>query len=192
MLRSTRRSLVRRMKRCEPAYQTNAGSLPEAPIFRKIGIVVFFLIASVTLTQFFPAFVPNARSAGPTYVYDSAGRMVGVNDGSGNVAQYKYDGVGNLQSITKPNGTQLVIIAVSPNNGPVGTQFLISGDGFGTSPAQNTVAFNNGHNGQVNATIISSTQTTIVAIVPTGAAPGLNTLTTPTGEASLPFQFTQN
>jgi len=86
MLRSTRQSLFRRTDRHEQAFQTNARSLPQAPIFRKVKTVVFLLVAFVLLTQFFPALVPNARSAGPTYIYDSAGRLVG---GQGWLGRYR-------------------------------------------------------------------------------------------------------
>jgi YD repeat-containing protein len=38
------------------------------------------------------------------YVYDDLGRLSQVIDGSGNVATYTYDAVGNLLSITRNTG----------------------------------------------------------------------------------------
>ncbi len=195
MLRSRGRSVVSQTERCGGGFQEHARSLPHGPIFRNIKIAVFLLVGFGMLSPFIPALVPGARAQSATFVYDNASRLVAVDNGSGIIAQYQYDPVGNLLSITRLNGTQLAIFTVSPNNGPVGTQITIYGDGFSTNPASETLTFPSGPEGragsQVNATIVSSTQTTIVAIVPTGCASG-GTLTTPAGEASFAFAVTSS
>jgi YD repeat-containing protein len=124
-----------------------------------------------------------------TYVYDPLGRLVGVIDGSGNAAAYQYNNVGNLLSISTTNSSRLSIFGLSPNNGPTNMQVTIYGDGFSTTPSQNTVTFNS-----QAATVTSSTQTSISTTVPAGVALGTGTVTVtaPAGSASAPFTVTSN
>lgn len=59
------------------------------------------------------------------------------------------------------------VTGFSPTSGPVGTSVTITGTGFSTTPANNTVRFN----GNI-ATVTASTATSITAIVPAGDATG--------------------
>jgi len=133
-----------------------------------------------------PGLSSLADAGNITYVYDPLGRLVGVVDGSGNAATYRYDGAGNLISISTTNASHVSIFSLSPNNGPISTRVTIYGDGFSTTPSQNTVTFS----GQA-ATVTSSTQTTIATTVPTGATTGNVTVTAPAGSASAPFTVKQ-
>jgi YD repeat-containing protein len=138
--------------------------------------------------------VDEVQGGGPptvtsTYVYDGLGRLIAVINGSGNAATYQYDNVGNLLSISLTTSATVSVFGLSPNNGPVGTRLTIYGDGFSTVATQNTVTI-----GGVQASISSSTQTAISAMVPTGLAIGTATLTVtaPAGSASTHFTVTQN
>jgi hypothetical protein len=107
-----------------------------------------------------------------TYVYDSGGRLIAV-----------VDGAGNILSIANSTGSRTAIYSISPNKGPVGTQVTIYGDGFSTTPSQNTVTFSSGK----NASVTASTLTTITTTVPTGAVTGSVSVTSPNGSGSTNF-----
>lgn len=102
------------------------------------------------------------------YAYDEAGRLVQASNlTSGEAVRYIYDAAGNITSqISGPLAT-LAIGHFSPRRGPVGAQVTINGTGFSTTPANNSVRFNG-----VVATVVSSTQTKIVAVVPASATTG--------------------
>src|SRR2546422_1378143 len=103
------------------------------------------------------------------YAYDDLGRLTTVVDEAGNTAIYNYDAVGNLLSIdrfTVP-GSGIGIFTLLPGQGAIGSQVKIQGYGFTTTPANNTVTFNG-----TAATVVSSTTSTIVATVPSGATTG--------------------
>jgi YD repeat-containing protein len=190
MLRSTltrrQRNIVGRTEKCERSCQERIVSLLFSKRFK---VAVFLVVVCVALLPLVSPFLGSAHAASITYVYDSLGRLVAVVDGSGNAVTYSYDPVGNLLAITPSSGSGVLFFEVDPDNGPVGTQFTIYGDRFSTTPSQNTVAFP-GH----NATIISSTQTTIVATVPSGLSPLLYNviLTSPSGQTSFAFTVTTN
>lgn len=148
-----------------------------------LGFWAFALGAAVGLSA---GINPLAYAGNVTYAYDSLGRLVGVVDGSGNAATYQYNNVGNLRSISTTNGSTVSIFSLSPNNGPINTSVTIYGDGFSTTPSQNSVTF-----GGQAATVTSSTQTTIATTVPTGAVTGNVTVTAPAGSASASFTVTQ-
>ncbi len=148
-----------------------------------LALITFVLAISV---EYFPGLNWIAYAGNITYVYDPLGRLVGVVDGSGNAASYQYDSAGNLLSISTTNASHVSIFSLSPNNGPISTNVTIYGDGFSTTPSQNTVTFN----GQA-ATVSSSTQTTIATQVPAGATTGNVSVTAPAGTASAPFTVTQ-
>ena len=76
------------------------------------------------------------------YIYDELGRLVGVIDANGDAAEYHYDAVGNLLSITRSSPTQVTIIDFSPDAGPIGQTVTIQGTGFSATAGQNTVTFN--------------------------------------------------
>jgi YD repeat-containing protein len=107
------------------------------------------------------------------------GRLIAVVDGSGNAAQYKYDGVGNLLSITNTTASTVSIFTFTPNNGPTGLTVTIYGDGFSSTPSQNTVTFYNGQ----NVTPSQATVSTLVVTVPSGATTGPIKVTSPHGSS---------
>jgi YD repeat-containing protein len=121
------------------------------------------------------------------YFYDELGRLVGVADGTGEMAVYTYDPVGNLLSIqrfaTAPTGIGIFLLA--PSSGAPGAQVEIRGFGFAATAAANQVAFN----GQP-ATVLSATTTSIVATVPATATTGPVTVTNANGTATSPQAFT--
>ena len=108
------------------------------------------------------------------YFYDDLGRLTTVIDGSGNIAVYNYDPVGNLLSIERfdVGATGIDIFVLQPNSGGDGIAVTIRGFGFSTTPTDNQVAFNG-----TAATVVSSTETTIVATVPAGTTTGPVTVT---------------
>ena len=58
------------------------------------------------------------------YVYDELGRLYRVIDGSGNVATYHYDPVGNLLEITRETTASLspTFASLTPDYGRQGTE----------------------------------------------------------------------
>ncbi|MDT5268361.1 MAG: hypothetical protein QOH49_547 [Acidobacteriota bacterium] len=120
-----------------------------------------------------------------TYIYDEAGRLVGVVDPNGDTATYNYDAAGNLTSISRKNSALVSIVEFTPNNGAVGTVVTIFGSGFGATPAQNTVKFNG-----VTAAVQSATTTQIVTTVPAGATTGTISVISPAGTATSSAAFT--
>lgn len=67
---------------------------------------------------------------------------------------------------------QATITSISPTSGPVGIPVTITGTGFGASQGSSAVSLNG-----TNAVAASWSDTTIVAIVPTGASSGTFTVT---------------
>jgi YD repeat-containing protein len=113
------------------------------------------------------------------YVYDELGRLVAVVAPNGESAVYAYDSVGNLLSITRQTTGAVSILAFTPDAGPPGATVRIYGTGFSTTANQNSVSFNG-----TSATVVSSTATSIVTTVPSGASTGTIAVTTPTGSAT--------
>lgn len=63
------------------------------------------LLMTVACVLMLGAVVPTQAVADQAqYIYDDLGRLSQVIDGSGNVATYNYDAVGNLLSITRNTG----------------------------------------------------------------------------------------
>jgi YD repeat-containing protein len=118
------------------------------------------------------------------YVYDDLGRLVAVIDVSGNAAEYSYDAVGNILSISRYSSSQVSIIDFSPESGPIGTVVTINGTGFSTTLSQNTVKFNG-----LSATVTSATNTQLQATVPTAATTGTISVTSPNGTATSTAAF---
>ncbi|MGH7207333.1 MAG: IPT/TIG domain-containing protein [Nitrospiraceae bacterium] len=138
----------------------------------------------IALVLLFPIAAPGDQAQ---YFYDELGRLVGVVDGSGNVAVYNYDAVGNLLSVQRftTGATGIGIFLVAPNSARVGTNVTIQGFGFTTPPSSNQLAFNG-----TSATVVSATTTSLVATVPTGATTGPVTVTNANGTATSPSAFT--
>lgn len=111
------------------------------------------------------------------YVYDPGGRLVAVTDGSGNRADYLYDNANLLLQITNSLSSQTAVYSISPDQGSFGTRVTITGTGFSSTPSQNIVTFSQNQ----QATVISSTPTTIVTTVPSSAVVGTVSVSTPSG-----------
>ncbi|HEX5682809.1 MAG TPA: IPT/TIG domain-containing protein [Ideonella sp.] len=101
------------------------------------------------------------------YVYDRAGRLVGVVDANGGSARYEYDRAGNIKSIKQFAVNELWLGEFSPAVGPAGTSVTLHGGGFSTTPASNTVRFN----GTV-AMVTAATANTLTVTVPADATTG--------------------
>jgi len=114
-----------------------------------------------------------------SYVYDELDRLVSVVDASGDAANYSYDAVGNLLSITRAGTTTVSISEVTPNSAAIGSPVTIYGTGFSTTAASNTVTFHG-----TAATVATATTTQLVTTVPTGATSGTIGVTTPNGSAT--------
>ncbi|HZU29966.1 MAG TPA: IPT/TIG domain-containing protein, partial [Candidatus Angelobacter sp.] len=135
---------------------------------------VIFTVASGTI---FP---------GPVfYSYDELGRLVGIVTSSGESAQYIYDALGNVISITRATSSQAALFTFSPKSGPVGTQVTISGANFSPDPAQDAVSFNG-----TAATVTSASSTQLVVTVPSGAMTGAITVTAPVASVTSASPFT--
>lgn len=66
---------------------------------------------------------------------------------------------------TNPGGSSVPVVdAISPRSGPIGSEVVISGAGFGANAGENRVSF-----GGVTATVVSASETRLVVTVPSGA-----------------------
>jgi YD repeat-containing protein len=131
-------------------------------------IVVVIGLASNALAQ-----------GGVQYVYDDLGRLVGVIDGNGDSATYRYDAVGNLLAIERHSASVVSIISFSPGHGAIGATVTIAGTGFSPTPGLNTVTFNG-----TSAAVSSATANQLVVTVPSGATTGTISVTAPAGSAT--------
>lgn len=116
------------------------------------------------------------------YFYDSAGQLSAVVDPVNGTAVYTYDAVGNLTQVARYAASAAVVANAVPGSGPVGTNVVISGTGFGNS-SNTTVSFNG-----VAAKIISISSMQITVAVPSGATTGNLVVTSPSGTSN-PFTF---
>ena len=126
----------------------------------------------------------SAPRAPIDYAYDELGRLTGVSDGAGGAAQYVYDAVGNIVSIKRLSGSATAIIDFTPDAGVSGTEVTITGSGFGTTPALNTVTFNG-----LSAAISSATANRLVVNAPTGVTSGPISVTSVAGSATSATNF---
>ncbi|WP_457518912.1 IPT/TIG domain-containing protein [Streptomyces sp. TE33382] len=124
---------------------------------------------------------PVGSPAGPTapaaaepttnnavYAYDAASRLVGVTDPGGQTARYRYDAAGNRLGVDRFASSDLSVLSLVPVRGASGASVTLSGTGFSTTAASNTVSF-----GTKTATVTSASATRLVVTVPEGAAKGL-------------------
>ena len=136
----------------------------------------------LTAIALFLLIAPRLAEADIAYVYDPANRLIEViNNNTATATIYTYDNDGNVTNVNNNSTSTVVISEIHPNSGSVGTQVTVYGDGFSSTPGQNSVYFNG-----TQASVLSSTQTTIVTTVPTGATTGPVSVTTPNGPASGP------
>ena len=131
-----------------------------------------------TLLLLFSVGWPQSPSADQAqYVYDELGRLLGVEDGQGNVATYEYDRVGNLLSISRDSVTTPVIATSVPATMPLGTTTTLALTGTGLWPATVTVS-----NGDILAVVDSGTLTSLSVLltIPTLTTLGATTVTVTT------------
>ncbi|MEU4244099.1 RHS repeat-associated core domain-containing protein [Actinoplanes sp. NPDC026619] len=128
-----------------------------------------------------------AASAQPAdYAYDAAGQLRGVShsaDGAG--ARYSYDDAGNRTSVDRTAAGALTVSAIAPSRAPVGAAVAVSGTGFATTAAGNTVTFNG-----TAATVTSASAGRLMVTVPTGATSGAVAVTTGSATATGAQTFT--
>ncbi len=117
--------------------------------------------------------------------YDELGRLVTVEDKTGQAAKYSYDATGNLLAISRHLPTQVSILDFTPSKGVEGTVVTISGTSFSATTTENTVSFN----GAVG-TVISANPSQIVVAAPPGVTTGPLSVTSPAGSAASATQFT--
>ena len=103
------------------------------------------------------------------YGYDDIGQLTRVVDSTGVMIEYVYDEVGNMLEIKRSNVVPgaLSIHSIHPQAAGPLTHLRIEGQGFSSTPGNNTVRF-----GAVQATVISATSTTLIVEVPLNAAAG--------------------
>ena len=103
------------------------------------------------------------------YVYDDLNQLVKVIDSTGVVIAYVYDPVGNIVQINRSTLAPgvLTIFNFTPQQGGPLSTVTIQGQGFSPTPSANQVTF-----GGIAATVVSASSTTLVVIVPSGAATG--------------------
>lgn len=140
--------------------------------------------ATVLLILIFTTSSALAQQGGTTtYVYDANGRLHAVISPAGEAAVYEYDAAGNITSIRRLAANELAILSFSPHEGMPGDLVTFIGVGFGGGVTN--VSFNG-----ASATIVSVTNSKVVASVPAAATTGLVTITTPTGSATTNEPFT--
>jgi YD repeat-containing protein len=117
--------------------------------------------------------------------YDELGRLVKVEDKTGEAARYGYDAAGNLLGITRHGPTQVAILLFTPRKGVEGTQIKIYGTGFSANAAENIVNFNG-----LAATVISANPSELLVVAPQGVTTGPITVISPAGTAVSAEPFT--
>jgi YD repeat-containing protein len=83
---------------------------------------------------------PHAR-VDVQYAYDAAGRLVQVVAAGGSSAVYQYDSAGNIVAIQRVAAGRLAIASFNPTLRSSGTQVIIQGSGFSSTPANDSVTF---------------------------------------------------
>jgi YD repeat-containing protein len=144
-----------------------------------VAAIILFVIAGVA------ARIGPAYAGTPSFVYDNGDRLLAAFDGNGNVANYQYDKAGNITAIVTGSASAVAVFGYSPDHG-AGDNFQVTifGNGFSTTPSQNTVTI-----GTQQMTVISSTQSQIVA-KPVGSIPTAPiVVTTPSGSATGPLFY---
>jgi YD repeat-containing protein len=129
--------------------------------------------------------VPEARADNIVYAYDALGRLIQASNlDGGQAVMYEYDSVGNIASQQTVSLATLAISGFSGNQGAAGTQLIIDGTGFSTTPGDNVVSFNG-----VAATVIAASQTQLIVVVPPGATSGEVSVHTGAATVNSPAPF---
>ncbi|MFI1992876.1 IPT/TIG domain-containing protein [Actinoplanes sp. NPDC020271] len=131
-----------------------------------------------------PPRVAAAAPAAADYAYDGAGQLRGVSTPEG-TAQYDYDDSGNPTSVTRLAAGAVAVSSIAPSRAAAGAAVTVSGAGFATTVAGNTVRFNG-----VTATVTSASAARLVVTVPSGVTAGPVTVTTSGGTATSRQSFT--
>jgi YD repeat-containing protein len=140
-------------------------------------------VAAIVLVVVLAAFSIQGQQGGTSiYVYDDNGRLIAVISPTGEAATYEYDAAGNFTRIRRFMASDLAMLAFTPRQGPINTPVTIYGTGF--DQGVNSVSFNG-----VAAAIVSSTLTSVVALVPAGATTGPITVVTPRGTVTSTTSF---
>ncbi len=119
------------------------------------------------------------------YVYDDVGRLKAIIDRGGDAATFTYDTAGNILAIERQSSGNVSVIGVSPASGAIGATVQITGTGFATVPAQNTVSI-----GSTPTTVTAATATSLTITVPAGATTATVSVTSPSGSATSAGVFT--
>jgi YD repeat-containing protein len=117
-----------------------------------------------------PVTAASQSNAALQCFYDELGQLVTVVYPNGDVVRYTYDAVGDILSITRtqlPSPSALAVFNLLPVRGLPGTAVTIQGQGFDSTPGNNTVQFNG-----TAAAVTSATATTLSVTVPQGATSG--------------------
>ena len=125
-----------------------------------------------------------AHAADIKYVYDENGRLVEVVTADGSSAQYRYDAVGNINTIKKNAATTLSIAEFTPNGGMAGSAVTLYGNGFNAIAANNVVKFNG-----IAAPVSTASATSLTTVVPAGASTGKISVSNPNGSATTATDF---
>ncbi|MEU8702411.1 polymorphic toxin-type HINT domain-containing protein [Streptomyces sp. NPDC048680] len=118
------------------------------------------------------------------YAYDAVGRLVGVTDPSGETARYRYDEAGNRLGVDRFASSSLSVLSMVPVRAAAGAKVTLSGTGFSTTAANNTVAL-----GGTAAVVTSATATRLVLTVPAGAGDGKASVSVGGSSAQSPEDF---
>ncbi|MFJ6943304.1 RHS repeat-associated core domain-containing protein [Streptomyces wuyuanensis] len=119
------------------------------------------------------------------YAYDAAGRLVGVMDPAGETARYRYDEAGNRLGIDRFPSTQVSVLSLVPLRALTGATVTLSGTGFATASAANSVTF-----GSKTAEVVAASATRLVVKVPQDAGNGKVSVTVSGTTVQSPEAFT--
>jgi len=132
--------------------------------------------------------VPAAHASNIVYAYDALGRLIQASNlDAGQAVLYGYDGVGNISSQQVVSLATLAVSGFSAGQGAPGSQLIIDGTGFSTTPGDNVVLFNG-----VPATVIAASQTQLIVLVPPGATSGEVSVHTGGSTVNSPGKFNIN